>query len=67
MKSISDNIISIEEAQTALKCMQKSSLSAKEALETVDEYIERVRAVSMASLTDYIIENRLTPVQREAI
>ena len=67
MKSISDNIISIEEAQTALKCMQKSSLSADEALETVDEYIERVRAVSMASLTDYIIENRLTPVQREAI
>lgn len=67
MKSITDNTISIEEAQTALKCMQKSSLSADEALETVDEYIERVRAVSMASLTDYIIENRLTPVQRAAI
>ena len=67
MKSISDNLISVEEARLALKCMQKCSLSADEALETVDEYIERIRAVSMASLTDYIIENRLTPVQRAAI
>ncbi len=67
MNSITDNMISLEEARYALQCMNKYSFTAEEALETIDEYVNRVRNVNMAWLANYIIDTKLSEMQRQVI
>ncbi len=67
MNTITDKMISLEEARFALNNITKNSFSVEEAIETVDSYVERVRLVNLAWLTDYIIQTRLTEIQRNVI
>lgn len=67
MNSITDNMISLEEARYALQCMKNLSFSVEESLETIDGYIDRVRDVNMAWLTNYVIDTRLSEMQRSVI
>ncbi len=65
--NISNEIISLEEAKTALKCMRLCSLNEVEALESVDSLVGRIRKISTAKLLEEIIENRLSETQRRFI
>lgn len=47
--------------------MRQCDLSPEEAMETVESYVERVRRLSLSDLTNYIIENKLSQVQRQVI
>lgn len=67
MNNISEMLISVEEAKTALRCMRLSGLSEGEALETLDELAFRLRDVTTSRLVEDIIENSLSEVQRETI
>ncbi len=67
MKSITDKLISVEEAVFALKCMQQHSFTVAEAMDSVEDVITRVRNIDMARLTNYIIDTRLTAVQQYVI
>lgn len=67
MNSITENLISLEEANYALNCMKKHLFTPDEAIETLDEYVNRVRNINLSWLTDYIIETKLSSVQREII
>lgn len=67
MENISENLISLEEAKAALKCMRLSGLDEEEALESLDELVERVRKVTTANLVENIIKTKLTAVQRECM
>lgn len=67
MENITDNLISLEEARFALNCMEKHGFSAQESLESVDSFVSRVRTVGISRLTDYIIETRLTDIQRQTL
>lgn len=64
MKSISDEVISIEEARAALRCMRLCSFDEEEALESIDSLVCRIRKVGTAKLVEEIIEKRLTETQR---
>ncbi|MBR6531686.1 MAG: hypothetical protein IKT61_04225 [Clostridia bacterium] len=64
MNNISDEVISVEEAETALRCMRLCNLDEYEALECVGDLVERVRRLSMAKLVERVIETKLTENQR---
>lgn len=67
MKSISDEIISVEEARAALRCMRLCSFDEEEALESIDSLIHRIRKVGTAKLVEEIIEKRLSETQRHFV
>lgn len=67
MNSITDNLISIEEADFALRCMREYLFSPAEAMESIESVVNRVRNIDMAYLTNYIIDTRLSSVQRHVI
>lgn len=67
MNSITDELISLEEAKFALDCIRRHGFSTEEALESVDNIVSRKRTVTMAYLVDYLIKNRLTRIQAEVI
>lgn len=67
MNSITDELISIEEARFALNCIRRHGFNTEEALESVDSLINRTRTVNMAYIVNYLIKNRLTPVQAEVV
>lgn len=64
MKSISDKVISVEEAKAALRCMRLCGFDETEALESIDSLVERIRKIGMSELVDDIIETRLSETQR---
>ena len=64
MNSISDEVISVEEAKAALRCMRLGGFDETQALESIDSLVERIRKISTATLVDEIIENRLSENQR---
>ncbi len=65
--NISNEVISVEEARAALKCMRVCKLDEVEALECVDALVGRIRKVSTAKLVEDIIENRLSETQRKFV
>ncbi len=67
MNTITDKMISLEEARFALNNIVKNSFSVEESLETLDSYVERVRLVNMAWLVNHIIETKLTDIQKYVI
>lgn len=67
MNTISDNSILVEEAQFALNAMKNLGFSPEESLETVDSYVNRVRAVCIAELMHYVIETKLTGIQQRSL
>ncbi len=67
MNSITDNLISLEEANYALNSMKKYLFTPREAIESLDDYVNRVRNINMAWLTNHIIETKLSTVQRQII
>ena len=67
MENVSERIISLEEARTALKCMRLGGLDPEEALESLEETVERIRRVTTAKLVEKIIEEKLSAVQRDYI
>lgn len=67
MNNISEKLISVEEAKTALRCMRLCNLSEVEALETLDELAFRLRDVTTSKIVEDIIENSLSEVQRDAM
>ena len=67
MEEASERMISLSEAKVALRCMRLGGLNEEEALECLDEVIDRVRGVTAAGLVEDIIEENLTEVQRDYI
>lgn len=67
MNTITDNSILIDEARLALREMRKCGFSAEESLETIDSYVNRIRTLCISELTDYVIENKLTEIQKQAL
>ena len=67
MNTITDNSILIEEARLALTEMRKQGFDAQEGLETIGSYVNRIRAVSISELMNYVIENRLTEIQQQTL
>lgn len=67
MKNISDEVVSVEEARAALRCMRLCSFDEGEALESVDNLIHRIRKVGTARLVEEVIEKRLSETQRKFI
>ena len=67
MNSITDELISLEEARFALNCIRRHGFSTEEALESIDKLVCSKRTVTMAYLVDYLIKNRLTHMQAEVI
>ncbi|MBQ8784285.1 MAG: transcriptional regulator [Clostridia bacterium] len=67
MKSITDSLISLEEANFALKCMREYMFTPAEAMESIESVVNRVRNIDMAQLTNHIINTRLSAVQRHVI
>ncbi len=65
--NISDEVISVEEARAALKCMRMCNLDEFEALECVEDFVGRIRKVSTAKLLENIIDTRLSETQRNFI
>ena len=64
MKGISDEVISVEEAMAALRCMRLGGFNESEALESIDSLVERIRKLGTAKLVDDIIETDLSENQR---
>ena len=48
MNSITDELISLEEARFALNCIRRHGFSTEEALESIDKLVYRKRTVTMA-------------------
>ena len=67
MNNISEKIISVEEAKTALRCMRLGGLSEEEALESLDEFVFRLRELTTARIVEKIIENELTPIPKRVM
>ena len=67
MKDISDEVISVEEARAALRCMRLCSFDEEEALESIDSLIHRIRKVGTAKLVEEIIEEKLSDTQRRFV
>ncbi len=65
MDNLSEKMISVEEAKTALRCMRLGDLNEDEALECLDEFVFRIRNVTTSKIVEEIIENELTPLQSE--
>lgn len=64
MKNISDEVLSLEEAKAALRCMRLCSFDEEEALESIDSFIHRIRKVGMAKLIEIIVEKHLSSTQK---
>ena len=64
MKGISDEVISVEEAKAALRCMRLGGFDESEALESIDSLVGRIRKLGTAKLVDDIIETDLSENQR---
>lgn len=64
MKNISDEVLSLEEAKAALRCMRLCSFDEEEALESIDSFVHRIRKVGMAKLIEEIVENHLSSTQK---
>lgn len=64
---MNERMISVDEARTALRCMRLSALSEDEALETLDEVVDRVRKVTLSKLVESIIEEKLSGIQQDYI
>ena len=47
--------------------MEKCSLTSQEAIESIDGYVDRIRKIRVAKLVDFIIDTKLTPVQKSII
>lgn len=67
MNSITDNLISLEEANFALRCMREYCFTPQEAMDSIETVVNRVRNIDMASLTNHIIDTKLSAVQRHVI
>lgn len=67
MKNISDEVISVEEAKVALRCMRLCNLDEYETLESIDSLVTRIRKITTAKLVEEIIETRLTENQRTIV
>lgn len=67
MIDISNQVISLEEANAALRCMRLCSLSPEESIETLDCLSERIRKVSTSKIVENIIENKLSGAQRKFV
>lgn len=67
MKAISDEVISVEEARAALRCMRLCSFDEEEALESIESLIHRIRKVGTARLVEEIIEEKLSETQRKFV
>lgn len=67
MNSITDNLISVEEANFALRCMREYLFTPQEALDSIETVVNRVRNIDMAHLTNHIIDTKLSAVQRHVI
>lgn len=67
MKNISDEVISVEEARAALRCMRLCSFDETEALESVESLVHRIRKVGTARLVEEIIEKKLSETQKHFI
>ena len=65
MKNISDEVLSLEEAKAALRCMRLCSFDEEEALETLDSFVHRIRKVGTAKLVEEIVENHLSSTQKK--
>ncbi len=66
-KTVTEKIITLEEAQFALKMMEKCSLNSQEAVESIDSYVERIRNISLSQLIERVINSKLTPIQKTII
>ncbi len=67
MNNISDKVISIEEAKTALRCMRLGGFDETQALETLDELVIRIRKLTTAQIVEDIINNRLPEGQADIV
>ena len=67
MNSITDNLISVEEAKFALRCMREHLFNEQEAMDSIETVVNRVRNIDMAHLTNHIIDTKLSAVQRHVI
>ncbi len=67
MNSITDNLISLEEANFALRCMKEYRFTPQEAMDSIETVVNRVRNIDMAHLTNHIIDTKLSTVQRHVI
>lgn len=67
MKTFSENVLSVDEAKTALRCMRLGDFSEEEALDCLDDLVLRIRNVTMAGIVEEIIENELTPMQTKVM
>lgn len=67
MNNISEKVISIEEAKTALRCMRLSGFDEVQALETLDEFAIRIRKLTTARIVENIINNSLTLPQADIV
>ena len=67
MKNISDEVISVEEARAALRCMRLCSFDETEALESVESLVHRIRKVGTARLVEEIIEKKLSETQKHFV
>ena len=67
MNSITDNLISVEEARFALRCMREYLFNEQEAMDSIETVVNRVRNIDMAHLTNHIIDTKLSAVQRHII
>lgn len=67
MNSITDNLISVEEARFALRCMREYLFNEQEAMDSIETVVNRVRNIDMAHLTNHIIDTKLSAVQRHVI
>ncbi len=65
--NISNEVISVEEAKAALRCMRLCNFDEVEALESVDNLVGRIRKITTAKLIDNIIETRLSEPQQNVI
>lgn len=63
MNGVSEKMISVEEAKAALRCMRLSGLDEEEALESMDDFVFRIRDITMAGIVEDIIKNEITPAQ----
>ncbi len=65
--NISDEVVSIEEAKAALRCMRLCDFDEVEALESIDSLVGRIRKITTAKLLEQIIETRLSKTQQSFI
>ena len=60
-------MISIEEANFALRCMREHNFTPQEAMDSIEAVVNRARNIDMARLVNHIIDTRLSAVQRSVV